>query len=284
VVSIELLNRRYQLNTDFSWSLAIPVDFGSATHEPGQPRHFGAGAATSRPMEANGFIGDTERGGSCNVNELTINPHCNGTHTETIAHICDFGAELSVKIDTISPPPLMPCVVISVTPEVVSDSHADHYAPAFCEGDQIISRAALEKALSAFDDEQLQCVVVRTLPNDKSKWSRVYDGDHQPAFFSHDATLHLNERGVDHLVLDIPSLDRLHDDGLLSCHHIFWQVVEGSHQASPNSLLHKTITELAYIETGIDDGFYFINLQIPAFVNDAAPSRPVLYAAQLMVR
>ncbi len=91
-----------------------------------------------------------------------------------------------------------------------------------------------------------------------------------------------NERGVDHLVLDIPSLDRLHDDGLLSCHHLFWQVIEGSHQASPNSLLHKTITEMAYVANEIDDGFYFINLQIPAFINDAAPSRPVLYAAQAL--
>jgi len=282
VISIQLLKSRYQINTDFSWSLAIPVDFGAAGNEPKQPNHFGAAAAARRPMQANGFIGDTEQGGSCNVNELTINPHCNGTHTETIAHICDFGAELSVKIDVISPPPLMPCVVISVTPEVMSDSHADDYTPAFCRGDQIISRAALDKALSAFDDEQLQCVVVRTLPNDKSKWSRVYDGDHQPPFFSRDATLYLNERGVEHLILDIPSLDRLHDDGLLSCHHLFWQVIEGSHQASPNSLLHKTITEMAYVANEIDDGFYFINLQIPAFINDAAPSRPVLYAAQAL--
>lgn len=282
MISIQLLKSRYQVNSDFSWSLAIPVDFGAADNKPKQPSHFGAAAATRRPMQANGFIGDTEQGGSCNVNELTINPHCNGTHTETIAHICDFDAELSVKIDAISPPPLMPCVVTSITPELVSDSHTDEYTPAFCQGDEIISRAALEKALSAFDDEQLQCVVVRTLPNDKRKWSRVYDADHQPAFFSRDATLYLNERGVDHLVLDIPSLDRLHDDGLLSCHHLFWQVIEGSHQASPNSLLHKTITEMAYVANEIDDGFYFINLQIPAFINDAAPSRPVLYAAQAL--
>ena len=40
------------------------------------------------------------------------------------------------------------------------------------------------------------------------------------------------------------------------------------------------IYTLAYIANEIDDGFYFINLQIPAFINDAVPSRPVLYAAQ----
>jgi len=281
VISIDLLNRRYQLNTDFSWSLAIPVDFETLENAPKQPNHFGAAVAASRPMQAGGFIGDTRQGGSCNVNELTINPHCNGTHTETIAHICDFDGEMSLKIDSISPPPLMPCVLITVIPETVAGSNTDDYTPALKQGDQIVSRGALETVLSAFDNEQLECLVVRTLPNDKSKCSQVYDGDHQPPFFSRDAIMYLNERGIQHLVLDIPSLDRLHDDGLLTCHHLFWQVVEGAHQASPNSLLHKTITEMAYIDDEIEDGFYFINLQTPAFINDAAPSRPMLYAAQL---
>ena len=282
MISIDLLNGRYQLNTDFSWSLAIPVDFASDEHEADQPSHFGAATATSCPMAVDGFIGNTEKGGSCNVNELTINPHCNGTHTESIAHICDFGAELSMKIDAISPPPLMPCVLVSVSPESVTESSGDGYTPALLPGDLIITRASLEQALSTFEDEQLQCLALRTLPNAKSKWSQVYDSDHQPPFLSRDAILYVNERGVEHLVLDIPSLDRLHDDGLLTCHHLFWQVTEGAHQAGPNSLLHKTITEMAYFASEIDDGFYFINLQIPAFINDAAPSRPVLYAAELV--
>ena len=282
MISIDLLNRRYQLNTDFSWSLAIPVDFETLENEPKQPNHFAAANAASRPMQVGGFIGDTRQGGSCNVNELTINPHCNGTHTESIAHICDFDGELSLKIDAISPPPLMPCVLITVTPQIVADSKTDDYTPALKQGDQIVSRAVLEAGLSAFDNEQLQCLVVRTLPNTKNKCSQVYDGEHQPPFFSRDAILYLNERGIEHLVLDIPSLDRLHDDGLLTCHHLFWQVIEGAHQASPNSLLHKTITEMAYIDDEIEDGFYFINLQTPAFINDAAPSRPVIYAAELV--
>jgi kynurenine formamidase len=282
VITIELLNRRYQINTDFSWSLAIPLDFGSSGNEPKQPNHFGANPAASHPMQVNGFIGDTGQGGSCNVNELSINPHCNGTHTETIAHICDFGAELSLKICDIAPLPLMPCVVISITAEVVSETSTDDYTPALEKNDQIISLSALEMALDGFDDEQLQCLVVRTLPNDLTKCSQTYDSEHQPPFFSRDATLYLNQRGVEHLVLDIPSLDRLHDDGLLSSHHLFWQVTENSHRAGPNSLIHKTITEMAYIAAEIEDGFYFVNLQIPAFINDAAPSRPVLYAAHLL--
>jgi kynurenine formamidase len=275
-ITIELLNHSYQVNTDFSQSLAIPVQFNQAEQ---QPNHFGADAAQSAPMQAGGFIGDTEQGGSCNVNLLTINPHCNGTHTETIAHICDLNAELSLKIADLELPPLMACAVISITPEQALTSNED-YSPAFNKADKIISRRALEETLLSFDNEQLKAIVIRTLPNSNSKCQRAYNEDNQPAFFSRDAILYLNERGIEHLIVDLPSIDRLHDDGLMTCHHLFWQVTEGAHQASPNSLLNKTVTEMAFIDDAIDDGFYFINLQTPAFVNDAAPSRPVLYQAK----
>ncbi|MFT5757218.1 MAG: kynurenine formamidase [Alteromonadaceae bacterium] len=274
-ITVALLNHQYQINTDFSWSLAIPVYFNQSEK---QPNHFGANAAQSAVMQAGSFIGDTEQGGSCNVNVLTINPHCNGTHTETIAHICDLNAELSLKIVDLQLPPLMPCTVISIIPEHALAS-GDDYTPAFDKADKIISRRALEKSLSSVDNEQLQSLVIRTLPNNNNKCQQAYDQNNQPAFFSREAILYLNERGIEHIIVDIPSVDRLHDDGLMTCHHLFWQVIEGAHQASPNSQINKTITEMAFINDAINDGFYFINLQTPAFVNDAAPSRPVLYQA-----
>ena len=123
-------------------------------------------------------------------------------------------------------------------------------------------------------------MIIRTLPNELDKQSRHYNQDNQPAFFSREAILYLNELGVEHLLVDLPSIDRLHDDGLMTCHHLFWQVIESTHQPSPNSLINKTITEMIYVDNQLSDGFYFLNLQIPAFVNDAAPSRPVLYSAK----
>ena len=305
-LTIELLNKHYLVNTSFSWSLAIPVSFNQSER---QPNHFGASPASSTPMLAGEFIGDTKQGGSCNVNELNINPHCNGTHTETVAHICDLetyakpyirqskasdgvskknitntyitNSELSLTIAQISLPPLMPCALVSITPEHGLTSN-DNYTPALLENDFIISRQRLENALEAFDNAQLQCVVIRTLPNNINKCQQRYSEHDQPAFFSRDAIDYLNERGVEHIVVDLPSLDRLFDDGLLTCHHIFWQVSEGAHQANANSLINKTITELAFISNDIADGFYFISLQTPAFINDAAPSRPILYSAQLI--
>lgn len=277
-LTIALAQQQYHINTDFGHSLAIAVDFH---HSKNQPNHFNALPALASPMQAAGFIGDTEQGGSCNVNELTLNPHCNGTHTETIAHICDNSNALAISISALELPPLMPCPLISITPVAATDCE-DQYSPSFLPQDKVIDRAQLEKQLVLYLDQQLQCLAVRTLPNNNDKCQAHYNESNQPPFFTRDAVLLLNERGIEHLILDIPSLDRLNDEGLLTCHHLFWQVMEGSHQPSPNSLINKTITEMAYIDNTIIDGFYFISLQTPAFINDAAPSRPMLYQAKLI--
>lgn len=278
-LTIELTAKKYQVNITEPLSLAIPVEFtaDSESQTVQQPNHFSANFASAKPMQSGGFIGDTTQGGSCNVNELSINPHCNGTHTETIAHICDVNHEFSKTIADISPAPLMPCVLVSVTPKQLSDTN-ESYTPELVEGDKVITRTVLESLIATYHDEQLHCLVVRTLPNHKDKCSQAYSQNNQPAFFSREAILYLNERGVEHLILDIPSLDRLHDDGLLTCHHLFWQVEEGKNQANKNSLVNKTITEMAFIDNQINDGFYFLNLHVPAFINDAAPSNPVIYS------
>ncbi len=277
-VTIALGEQQYNVNTDLGYSLAIALDFGRSEN---QPNHFGAAPALAKPMQASGFIGDTTQGGSCNVFELSFNPHCNGTHTETIGHICDQDSALALTISALTLPPLMPCALISITPLKASET-TEQYQPNFSVHDKVISRQQLEQALAPYPDIQLQSLVVRTLPNNANKCQASYNEVNQPAFFTRDAVLYLNERGVEHLVLDLPSLDRLDDDGLLTCHHIFWQVMAGTHQPSPNSLVNKTITEMAYIDNNLDDGFYFLNLQTPAFVNDAAPSRPMLYQAELL--
>ncbi len=295
MLTVELSTEKYQVSITKPLGLAIPVAFiskksASAKNTAVQPSHFSAPFATSKPMQAGCFIGDTEQGGSCNVNELSINPHCNGTHTETIAHICDLSHELSTTIADITLAPLMPCALVSITPIKVQNStdgnitvSDESYTPELATGDQLITRIALESLIADYSNEQLQCLVVRTLPNSKVKCSQMYTQKNQPPFFSRDAILYLNERSVEHLIVDIPSLDRLHDDGLLTCHHLFWQVEEGKHHANERSLVNKTITEMVYINNQISDGFYFINLQVPAFINDAAPSNPVLYDCKSIV-
>lgn len=277
-VTITLADKQYCINTEFGHSIAIALDFNNKKN---QPSHFGSSPAIAIPMQASGFIGNTEQGGSCNVNELRFNPHCNGTHTETIAHICHTSNALAVNIAALALPPLIPCRLISLTPVLANDTN-DNYSPDFTPEDKVIDREQLEQELANVASHQLQCLTIRTLPNNMQKCQQHYNQAHQPAFFTKEAILYLNERGVEHLIVDIPSLDRLNDNGLLTCHHIFWQVAEATHHPSSNSLVNKTITEMAYIDESISDGFYFINLQTPAFINDAAPSRPMLYKAELI--
>jgi hypothetical protein len=74
--------------------------------------------------------------------------------------------------------------------------------------------------------------------------------------------------------VDTPSVDKLLDDGHLSAHNIFWET-KGK-KLNPFTQ-NKTITEMIFAPDSLENGHYLLNLQIPAFVSDAAPSRPILY-------
>ena len=41
------------------------------------------------PVTAEGFIGKVSEGGSTNFNNVQLNPHGNGTHTENVGHISE---------------------------------------------------------------------------------------------------------------------------------------------------------------------------------------------------
>ena len=73
-----------------------------------------------------------------------------------------------------------------------------------------------------------------------------------------------------HLLIDLPSIDREKDDGLLLAHNAFWNT-------SGKVRTESTITELIYVPNSVEDGKYILNLQIAPFENDASPSKPILY-------
>jgi arylformamidase len=120
-------------------------------------------------------------------------------------------------------------------------------------------------------------LIVRTLPNDESKLSRVYDESKIPPYFAADAMEWIVELGPAHLLVDMPSIDRLYDDGKLANHRIFWNVVRGSREVSAATRIKSTITELIYVPDHVPDGEYLLNLQIAPWDADAAPSRPILF-------
>jgi kynurenine formamidase len=176
---------------------------------------------------------------------------------------------------------LLPATLISVVPEHAAIT-MDSYAPALEEHDKVISKALLAAELSAYNSELLSALIVRTLPNPQVKMRAHYSDNNPPPFFTRDALIYLKEKGVKHLIVDFPSIDKMHDDGLLTNHHIFWQVTERTHSLSEASNTENTVTEMAYISDAVNDGHYLLSLNIAPFQSDAAPSRPIIYPMELI--
>jgi len=159
--------------------------------------------------------------------------------------------------------------LVSVTPKNTSEN----YTPNLNKEDLVITKKDLELQLKDMNPNFLQGLIIRTIPNLENKKSRDYM-KFSPAFFSIDAMEYIVSLGVNHLLVDTPSIDRLLDDGHLSAHNIFW---ETKGKALNQKTQNKTITEMIFVSSSLKDGAYLLNLQIPAFVSDAAPSRPIIY-------
>ena len=265
-ISFEIENKICQIDSDKPQSIAIALNFNGE-----QPNAYGVEKATSKPCEAGELVGDTRRGGSCNFEQYKFIPHCNGTHTESVGHITFDRISIHESLKDA----FIPATLISVEPENARETN-ETYAVKFDESDRLITKSSLEKALQNADKNFLQGLIVRVLPNDEGKLTREYL-DEIPPFFSTEAMIFLREKNIKHLLCDLPSIDRIFDEGNLSNHRIFWNVEQGSFEPSEKTFLENTITELAFIADKIKDGEYILNLQIAAFASDASPSRPVLF-------
>ena len=84
------------------------------------------------------------------------------------------------------------------------------------------------------------------------------------------AALYLKQKGIKHVLIDLPSVDKEKDDCQLLAHHAFWNT-------KGKLRMDATITEFIYVPNAVEDGEYFLNLQIAPFENDATPSKPILY-------
>jgi len=113
------------------------------------------------------------------------------------------------------------------------------------------------------------------LPNEKEKKSRKYSNTNPP-YLSEDAAIFIRESEIQHLLIDLPSVDREHDEGKLLAHKAFWNVTN-TETLNDDARLNATITEMIYVPDEITDGDYILNLQIASFENDASPSKPILY-------
>jgi arylformamidase len=208
------------------------------------------------PVEEEGFIGKVSEGGSTNFNNIQLNPHGNGTHTENVGHISNDFHSINDSLKEFH----FKANLISITPKSVHNSEWN-------EEDLIIDLDLIKIALKSYTNNE--ALIIRTLPNNGDKQNKNYSHSNPP-YLTEEAISWLNEYGIKHLLIDLPSVDRENDNGELKAHRKFWD-----YPTNPN--LDKTITELVYIKDSIKDGEYILQIQIISLENDASPSKPILY-------
>ena len=244
------------------FDISIPLDFHGQ-----QPNAFGAESAVATTL------GDTREGSSVNFERYSFSPHCSGTHTECIGHITRERISVRSCLDDV----IVPAILVTI--ELETDA-SEAYA-AKMSGDRLITAGRLQGTLDALNADHKEilkggALIVRTMPNSSDKMSAKYDDTNIPGYFSDAAIELIVGFGVKHVLVDLPSIDRIDDGGLLSNHRKFWNMGSGSVEAGVDARRNATITELIYVSDDVPDGQYRLNLQIAPFEADAAPSRPLL--------
>lgn len=201
------------------------------------------------PVMENGFVGDVNKGGSVNFNNIFFNPHGHGTHTECVGHISQENYTINQCLKQF----FFLAKLITITPQAINK-------------DYIITEQQIKQQWKCSGEE---AIIIRTLPNNKEKLTKQYTNTN-PAFIDKNAVKYLTKNGIAHLLIDTPSIDKEKDGGKLAAHHVFWQYPK-------NTQNQRTITEMIYVANKIKDGMYFLNIQIASFENDASPSKPILY-------
>lgn len=244
ILKATINGRELAFDTAKGIELTIPVKEG-----PDTVNAYYIPDATIQPFRGGDFVGSVELGGGCNCEDITFNAHGNGTHTECYGHISNDRVALHDCLKEF----MFLAELVTVIPEEMHN------------GDKIVTAAQLKEARKG----NTPAVIIRTLPNGDDKLVRRHSGTN-PVYLEKEAAQWLNDTGVQHLLIDQPSVDREEDGGELAAHHAFW----GYPQATRKNC---TITELIYAPREVQDGEYMLNILAGAFDSDASPSRVVLY-------
>jgi kynurenine formamidase len=241
---IEYNSRKIEVNISDPIDISIPIDTLKQNVNAwyvDDPKIF--------PEELDGEVIKVSEGAVVNFNNIHFNPHSHITHTECVGHITEEIHSVNKNLK-----------YFIFLAEVVT------IAPLFHNGDFLIGVKQLKNALR---NKKRDAIVIRTLPNLEEKKSMQYSNTN-PTYLSEKAAIYLKEKGIKHLLIDLPSVDKEKDDGQLLSHNAFWNT-------SGKLRMDATITEFIYVPNSVEDGEYLLNLMIAPFENDATPSKPILY-------
>jgi kynurenine formamidase len=244
LATIKHNGKNYKINLSKPLDISIPMKGGVSNVNA-----WDINPPKIEPHTEGGFIGAVSQGAVVNFNDIWFNPHAHGTHTECVGHITEEFLSINKNLNRF----FFFAEVITIAPEKYLD-------------DFVISKKQLQYA---YGNKKRDALVIRTLPNLQDKESRHYS-DSNPPYLLKEAAQFLVNKEIEHLLIDLPSVDKERDGGALLAHKAFWNY-EG--------IMRKqaTITEFIFVPNSVEDGTYFLNLHLAPFENDAAPSRPVLY-------
>ncbi|NJB71057.1 kynurenine formamidase [Saonia flava] len=244
IATIKQNSRNYRIDLSKALDISIPLR--------GKASNVNAWYVDSPKIEphiSDGRKVKVSEGASVNFNNIEFNPHAHGTHTECVGHITKDFYSINKHLKKF----FFLAEVVTIAPEKK-------------ENDFVISKKLMEYVL---EGKNCDALVIRTLPNTKGKLTRQYSHTNPP-YISEEAMRFLVSKKVEHLLIDLPSVDKEKDNGTLASHKAFWQI-------GGKIRTQATITEFIYVKNSIKDGPYLLNLQVAPFENDASPSRPVLY-------
>ena len=257
-------NQDYKIDTKQVIDISIPYNFNGA-----QPNFYDINPGESIPFKSGGISYSVADGAGCNVTEISMNIHCSGTHTEYVGHLLKNPGDIGMVLKDI----IIPAVLITVDPKLFVDTEESYHCPVK-DTELVISKKLIVKEVEKWKKHHPQALIIRTTPNTEDKKYYQFTKN-TPAFFTNDALRYVSDSEIQHLVVDLPSIDRKSDNGILGNHRIFWGDGKNAKgEINPDSM--NTITELAFIPNEVQDGFYFLNIQLPHFICDAAPSRLLL--------
>ena len=231
--------------------ISIPIKEGS-----NNPNCYWAEPVKFETIRSDGFVGSVAEGGSVNYQKLTITPHGNGTHIECYGHISNSGATIFSQLKSYH----FYAKLSTLSPEKVAN------------GDQVIK---LTPEIEKENWNDVKALIIRTTPNNENKRTRSYSGKN-PAYLSEELIRFIVKKGIEHLLIDLPSLDKEVDGGALMAHKAFWGFPNGIRK-------YATVTELIFVRNDIPDANYLLNLQTIGLEMDAAPCKPTLYSIQKLI-
>ncbi len=234
---------------EYSIDLSKGIDLSIAIHPNKGVNAFHIPEAKFEPIRVGRFVGSVAEGGSANCENLFINAHGNGTHTECVGHI----SKERICINDCLKKFHFYAQVVTLTP---TEKDTDH----------VIEIDSINQLTRISDVEAL---IIRTHPNTIDKKNKNYSGQN-PCYMSAELCEKIRLMGFKHLLIDLPSVDREEDAGALAAHKSFW-----NYNIEP--ALDMTITELIFVPDEVEDGVYFLNIGISSLMTDASPSKPTIY-------